>query len=334
MDNEPENGGASAIQEPEVGEFEISSLFENTETVSTEVEEEPDSSDEDQISDEFTDTEEINEPGVEEEGDTETEEEDELSEDVLSQRGAKHAKRTIDKLTRKLRETEEKFNDRIADLESKLSEPESSDIGVEERVFKAQTIDDLDSISDKAEEAFEFAEDALDSGEYGDYTEEQLKQIKATSRKTSRLIRSRKKEIAKLDNEKSQWANKAVQDFPVLSDQGSEEFKQVATWMKNPEFKKVFSSSPQAIYFAALASIGLKHHKQTLNGKENPKKVPAKKKATQRAPRVPGGNGSGMAAPSSRFEQTSDKKQSLPEGNLDDGDISNFFLDLDKQNKK
>lgn len=273
---------------------------------------------------------------------SEEEEKAEKDRDVLSKRGAKKAQQTIDKLTRLMHEQRESFEAQIKKLEEHNDAKQNQTASIEQQITSAKSADELDSLLEQAEDAIETAEDAIRFSDYEEFSEEECRAIIANSRSAKKLIRSRKKDIVKLDREKQQWTAKALESFPFLKEKESDEYRQVDAWLRNPEFKKAFEDNPKGIFFASLAAIGLKHYQNSSNSgaKKEEKPEPTKRaketkpKTTQRAPRLPGVDSSAAGAPGGRFEQSKSNDISLPDRNFDESDLKNFFLQVDKTIKK
>ena len=324
-----DNASVAELKE-EVGAdsgLDVNSLFAEADTPVSEPENEV--SETSEIQEETTE-EESEEQEVSESGEGEKKE---TKEDVLSKRGAKHAQQTINKLTRLLKEQREDYDARIQKLEGEVNKSSNEKASIETRIANALDTDELDDLFDQADEAIDHAEDALRDGDYGDYSEEQLKSIKANSRSAKRLIKAKKKEIAKLNGEKQQWNQKAMETFDFLKDPSSDEYIQVDAWLRNAEFNNAFKGNPKGIYFASLAALGIKQLKSKESNEsviEEPEQAPKPKKKPPKAPRLPGNDTSATSAPGGRFEQSKPNEAKLPDRNLDESDLTNFFLQVDQ----
>lgn len=203
----------------------------------------------------------------------ETEEVEPEKGDVLSKqdKSLKKMRKSIDKATRKFKTAEETIESRdkeIQDLKDKLSsnsgEKTSSEKSFKDIAKDADSIDDLQAVYDKAEKAEEWIEDALDqlrdSGEESlivgeqEYTRQEIRTFQ------KEVKQALKKEIparAQMFEQRKQYDEQALKEFPFLGDPESDGFKHIESVMQNTKLSNAFAELPEQSYIYGLLAEGL-----------------------------------------------------------------------------
>jgi len=242
------------------------------------------------------------------EEEAETKEEEAEEGDVLSKqdKSLKKMRKRIDKATKRFKTAEEAIQSKEKEIESlkeqlssKGEAKSSGEQSFKDITSEADSISDLQAVYDKAEQAEEWIEDALDqlrdSGEDSLVVNEReysRQEIKSFHKEIKQALKKDIPARAKMLEQRQQYDEYALKEFPFLGDPESDGYKQVETVMQNSAISNAFDGLAEQSYIYGLLGEGLlsrnaRQTQQSQSGMDKTKDTVKKPVSTQKAPSVP-----------------------------------------------